>query len=71
MQLCSLIKICNAHMHSYFMYTHLANHIIQSDAVESAMLKVDRGNYSSFNPYYDSPQTIGKCTQHDVSNEPR
>ncbi|XP_065901771.1 protein-L-isoaspartate(D-aspartate) O-methyltransferase-like isoform X2 [Dysidea avara] len=36
-----------------------ANHIVQSEAVESAMLKVDRGNYSSFNPYYDSPQSIG------------
>ena len=26
------------------------------------MLKVDRGNYSSYNPYYDSPQTIGETT---------
>ena len=24
------------------------------------MLKVDRGNYSSYNPYYDSPQSIGE-----------
>ena len=40
----------------------LANRIIVSESVEAAMLKVDRGNYSSYNPYYDSPQTIGEVT---------
>jgi protein-L-isoaspartate(D-aspartate) O-methyltransferase len=36
-----------------------ANGIIRSDAVESAMLAVDRGNYSRNNPYMDAPQGIG------------
>lgn len=45
------------------MFMHiLANRIIVSDSVEAAMSKVDRGNYSSYNPYYDSPQSIGKLT---------
>ena len=44
------------------MLTILANHIIVSESVETAMKKVDRGNYSSHNPYYDSPQTIGEVT---------
>ena len=26
------------------------------------MKKVDRGNYSTHNPYYDPPQTIGELT---------
>ena len=30
------------------------------------MLKVDRGNYSSYNPYYDSPQSIGEVTYNHV-----
>ena len=50
----------NAYKYMCFYCVHVANHIVQSEAVESAMLKVDRGNYSSFNPYYDSPQSIGK-----------
>ena len=30
------------------------------------MLKVDRCNYSSYNPYYDSPQSIGEVTCNHV-----
>jgi hypothetical protein len=33
--------------------------IIKSDEVESAMRKVDRGNFCSHHPYQDSPQYIG------------
>ncbi|KAJ1521102.1 hypothetical protein ONE63_002804 [Megalurothrips usitatus] len=36
-----------------------ANNIIKSDAVERAMLAVDRGKYSKSNPYMDAPQGIG------------
>ncbi|XP_028131463.1 protein-L-isoaspartate(D-aspartate) O-methyltransferase [Diabrotica virgifera virgifera] len=36
-----------------------ANGIIKSDAVENAMLAVDRGNYSKTSPYMDAPQGIG------------
>lgn len=36
-----------------------ANHIIKSDIVETAMLEVDRGNYSKSSPYMDAPQSIG------------
>jgi len=36
-----------------------ANRIIKDDRVESAMLRVDRSNYSMSNPYNDSPQFIG------------
>ncbi|XP_018565147.1 protein-L-isoaspartate(D-aspartate) O-methyltransferase isoform X2 [Anoplophora glabripennis] len=36
-----------------------ANGIIRSDAVENAMLAVDRGNYSKNSPYMDAPQGIG------------
>ena len=37
----------------------LGNGIITSESVERAMRAVDRGNYCPFNPYYDSPQSIG------------
>ena len=40
------------------LYT-LGNGIITSESVEKAMRAVDRGNYCPFNPYYDSPQSIG------------
>ncbi|XP_064485568.1 protein-L-isoaspartate(D-aspartate) O-methyltransferase-like [Ornithodoros turicata] len=33
--------------------------IVVSDRVESVMKSVDRGNYTSHNPYEDSPQQIG------------
>lgn len=33
--------------------------IIQSSTVEAAMKAVDRKNYSPYNPYVDSPQSIG------------
>jgi len=33
--------------------------VIKSDAVEKAMLGVDRANYAPNNPYVDSPQPIG------------
>lgn len=33
--------------------------IIKSDEVESAMKKVDRGNFCTHHPYQDSPQYIG------------
>ncbi|KAE8746793.1 hypothetical protein FOCC_FOCC006541 [Frankliniella occidentalis] len=36
-----------------------ANNIIKSDAVERAMLAVDRGRYAKTNPYMDAPQGIG------------
>ncbi|KAJ8922640.1 hypothetical protein NQ315_007672 [Exocentrus adspersus] len=36
-----------------------ANGIIRSDAVENAMLAVDRGHYSKNSPYMDAPQGIG------------
>ncbi|KAA0200136.1 hypothetical protein HAZT_HAZT009070 [Hyalella azteca] len=36
-----------------------SNGVITSDAVEKAMLMVDRGKYSKKNPYHDSPQSIG------------
>eukprot|EP00794_Sanderia_malayensis_P017705 gene17705-19474_t len=36
-----------------------ANKVIKSETVEAAMKKVDRGHYSSRNPYQDSPQSIG------------
>ena len=35
-----------------------ANGIVKSDRVEQAMRKVDRGNFISYNPYKDSPQSI-------------
>ncbi len=35
------------------------NGIIKSPAVEVAMKAVDRHNYCSYNPYEDSPQSIG------------
>jgi len=37
----------------------LENGIIKSEKVEGVMKKVDRGNYVSRNPYFDSPQSIG------------
>ncbi|KAL3266750.1 hypothetical protein HHI36_010911 [Cryptolaemus montrouzieri] len=36
-----------------------ANHIIRSDAVENAMLTIDRCHYTKNNPYMDAPQGIG------------
>jgi protein-L-isoaspartate(D-aspartate) O-methyltransferase len=39
--------------------TRLGNRIIQSERVEKAMKGVDRGDYCSYSPYYDSPQQIG------------
>lgn len=36
-----------------------ANNIIKSDAVERAMLAVDRGKYATSHPYMDAPQGIG------------
>ncbi|KAF9419448.1 hypothetical protein BGZ94_009398, partial [Podila epigama] len=33
--------------------------LITQPTVKRAMLAVDRGNYSRFNPYEDAPQTIG------------
>jgi protein-L-isoaspartate(D-aspartate) O-methyltransferase len=35
------------------------NGIIQTSRVEEAMKAVDRKHYSTYNPYVDSPQTIG------------
>lgn len=34
--------------------------IIRSKEVAKAMLKVDRGHYTHYNPYFDAPQAIGK-----------
>ncbi len=39
-----------------------ANGIIKCDQVESSMRAVDRKNYSPYNPYQDSPQSIGALT---------
>ena len=33
--------------------------IVKNTAVVNAMSAVDRANYSPYEPYYDSPQTIG------------
>ncbi len=33
--------------------------MIESDAVHQVMARVDRGQFSSSNPYMDSPQSIG------------
>lgn len=35
------------------------NGLVKSEEVKTAMLKVDRGNYTSSNAYQDSPQRIG------------
>ncbi|XP_077994251.1 protein-L-isoaspartate(D-aspartate) O-methyltransferase-like isoform X2 [Glandiceps talaboti] len=35
------------------------NGIIKNDEVFNAMMAVDRGKYSKYNPYMDSPQSIG------------
>lgn len=35
-----------------------ANGIVKSERVEQAMRRVDRGNFVSYNPYKDSPQSI-------------
>lgn len=37
----------------------LGNGIIKSEIIEQAMLSVDRSNYSKYNPFMDSPQSIG------------
>ncbi|CAG0881187.1 unnamed protein product [Cyprideis torosa] len=37
----------------------VANGVIKSKKVEEIMLQVDRGHYSTRNPYMDSPQGIG------------
>ena len=36
-----------------------AEHVIKSDKVYNSMLQVDRADFTSSFPYYDSPQTIG------------
>ena len=36
------------------------NGIIKSETVESAMKAVDRKNFCHYNPYQDSPQSIGQ-----------
>ena len=36
-----------------------SNGIIKDSRVEAAMKAVDRKNYCSYNPYVDSPQSIG------------
>ena len=37
----------------------VSNGIIQDSRVKAAMCNVDRKNYCPYNPYMDSPQSIG------------
>lgn len=41
------------------MVSSTANSIITSSEVEEAMKKTDRKHYCLYNPYQDSPQSIG------------
>lgn len=40
-------------------YSVVENEILKTPRVIEAMKKVDRANFCKFNPYNDSPQTIG------------
>jgi len=42
-----------------FCYNVAGYRYVKSERVAEAMLAVDRGLFSSFNPYADSPQSIG------------
>lgn len=44
--------------HSRFIII-LGNDVITSSAVEQAMRQVDRGDYCTYSPYQDTPQSIG------------
>lgn len=43
-----------------FICLFIENGIIKSDKVFEVMLATDRCHYAKYNPYMDSPQSIGK-----------
>lgn len=48
-------------LHFYlFNCLFIENGIIKSDKVFEVMLATDRCHYAKYNPYMDSPQSIGK-----------
>lgn len=47
-------------MPSMWFVLFIENGIIKSDKVFEVMLATDRCHYAKYNPYMDSPQSIGK-----------
>lgn len=49
---------CRRETNKFYLFTE--NGIIKSDKVFEVMLATDRCHYAKYNPYMDSPQSIGK-----------
>lgn len=47
-------------LHFYIFFLFIENGIIKTDKVFEVMLATDRCHYAKYNPYMDSPQSIGK-----------